>query len=261
MLILSPAAVSMAAARATSSASPLTATAVALASAALPLPPSFAMGFDAEDGPSSDDDDMEDSSDDDEDRGGPGGNKHCLVRNPNGSCRTWSFVQHFYNDFGEVEIRWASCDEMYEDIPDEFEEVAVEESLYQKIVFEENIKRGDKCLYLDTTMQQCSSYRPQYHEPFVHFSASYLNRGKTSGLRRVVFVGGGDSMLLHEILKYDSLELVLGLELDQKVTRDSFETFKTQPHFDDPRVQWWFGDGAKSLTLLPREYFGTFDLV
>lgn len=68
-------------------------------------------------------------------------------------------------------------------------------------------------------------------------------------------------MLLHEILKYDHLELVLGLELDQKVTRNSFEHFKTQPHFDDPRVQWWFGDGAKSLTLLPRSYFGTFDLV
>jgi len=68
-------------------------------------------------------------------------------------------------------------------------------------------------------------------------------------------------MLLHEILKYPELEMVLGLELDQVVTRNSFEHFKTQPHFDDERVQWWFGDGAKSLTLLPREYFGTFDLV
>ncbi len=43
--------------------------------------------------------------------------------------------------------------------------------------------------------------------------------------------------------------------------RNSFEHFKTQPHFDNPKVQWWFGDGAKSLTLLPRSYFGTFDLV
>ena len=43
--------------------------------------------------------------------------------------------------------------------------------------------------------------------------------------------------------------------------RNSFEHFKTQPHFSNPKVQWWFGDGAKSLTLLPRSYFGTFDLV
>eukprot|EP00970_Alexandrium_tamarense_P016582 scaffold6887_cov188-Alexandrium_tamarense.AAC.3 len=44
-------------------------------------------------------------------------------------------------------------------------------------------------------------------------------------------------------------------------SRNSFEHFKTQPHFSNPKVQWWFGDGAKSLTLLPRSYFGTFDLV
>ncbi len=49
--------------------------------------------------------------------------------------------------------------------------------------------------------------------------------------------------------------MVLGLELDQKVMRNSSEHFKTQPHFDDPRVQWWLGDVAKSLTLLPRSYF------
>ena len=68
-------------------------------------------------------------------------------------------------------------------------------------------------------------------------------------------------MLLHECLKYPNVELVLGLELDQRNVRESLGRFKTQPHFDDPRVQWWFGDAAKSLTLLPRDWFGTFDLV
>lgn len=68
-------------------------------------------------------------------------------------------------------------------------------------------------------------------------------------------------MLLHESLKYPNVELVLGLELDQKVVRESLKHFHTQPHFEDPRVQWWFGDAAKSLALLPREWFGTFDLV
>ncbi|KAL7551822.1 hypothetical protein ACHAWF_015091 [Thalassiosira exigua] len=217
--------------------------------------------------PSSDDDEEEGgeeeveviySSDDPEDDS-PG--NECLKRNDDGTCRIYSNVQHFYNDFGELEFRFAGCDKLYGDNLEDFEVVAAEDSLYQKVMFEENLKNEDKCLFLDRTMQQCSSYRPHYHEPFVHFSAAYLNRGMKSGVKRVVFVGGGDSMLLHEILKYDSLELVLGLELDQKVTRNSFEHFKTQPHFDDPRVQWWFGDGAKSLTLLPREYFGTFDLV
>jgi hypothetical protein len=33
-----------------------------------------------------------------------------------------------------------------------------------------------------------------------------------------------------------SLELVVGLELDQFVLRNSFRYFHTQPHFDDKRV-------------------------
>ena len=212
-------------------------------------------------------DSSDDSSDDEE--GGEGGSSDddddddtCIKRNPNGSCQIYNNVQHFYNDFGELELKWSSCNDPYDENHEDFEEVAIERSLYQKVVFEENLKLGDKCLRLDSTLQQCSSYRPHYHEPFVHLSAAYLNdENYMSNVKRVVFVGGGDSMLLHEILKYDHLELVLGLELDQKVTRNSFEHFKTQPHFDNPKVQWWFGDGAKSLTLLPREYFGTFDLV
>ncbi|KAL3806915.1 hypothetical protein ACHAXA_000391 [Cyclostephanos tholiformis] len=206
---------------------------------------------------SSDDSSDDDSDDDDEEE-----DRTCLKRNKDGSCQVHSNVQHFKNDFGEIEIKWSSCNDPYDDgNHEDFEEVADEYSLYQRVIFEENLKAGDKCLRLDNTLQQCSSYRPHYHEPFVHLSASYLNDGMMSGVKRVVFVGGGDSMLLHEVLKYDGLEMVLGLELDQKVTRNSFEHFKTQPHFDDPRVQWWFGDGAKSLTLLPRSYFGTFDLV
>lgn len=163
---------------------------------------------------------------------------------------------------GELEQKWNSCDDqtLFE-WGDFFDEVHVDKSLYQGITFDEGLELNDKCLTLDTTMQQCSTYRPHYHEPFVHYSASYLNKGIMSGVKRVVFVGGGDSMLLHEVLKYKDLEIVLGLELDQKVTRHSFEHFKTQPHFNNPKVQWWFGDGAKSLTLLPRSYFGTFDLV
>mmetsp|Transcript_13035 Transcript_13035/g.28293 ORF Transcript_13035/g.28293 Transcript_13035/m.28293 type:complete len:1007 (+) Transcript_13035:82-3102(+) len=202
-----------------------------------------------------------DSSDDSSDDSDDDGDDTCIKRNPDGSCQVWNNVQHFRNDFGEIEMKWSSCNDPYDDSHDDFEEVAVENSLYQKVIFEENLKKEDKCLRLDNTLQQCSSYRPHYHEPFVHLSAAYLNEGYMSGVRRVVFVGGGDSMLLHEILKYPNIELVLGLELDQKVTRNSFEHFKTQPHFDNPKVQWWFGDGAKSLTLLPRSYFGTFDLV
>ena len=52
------------------------------------------------------------------------------------------------------------------------------------------------------------------------------------------------------------------MELDQAVVRSSFRHYGVQPHFDDEKVQWWFGDASKSLSMLPpEEYFGTFDLV
>lgn len=68
-------------------------------------------------------------------------------------------------------------------------------------------------------------------------------------------------MLLHEALKYPDLELVVGLEIDQTVVRKSFKHFQTSPHFEDERVEWWFGDATKSLLLLPEDYWGSFDLV
>jgi spermidine synthase len=45
-------------------------------------------------------------------------------------------------------------------------------------------------------------------------------------------------MLLHEALKYPNIQKIVGLELDQTVTRKSFKHFHTSPHFDDDRVEW-----------------------
>jgi len=129
-------------------------------------------------------------------------------------------------------------------------------SVYQTLTFVEKEEIDDVCFDLDDVVQICSSYRPHYHEYNMDYAARYLN-----DIKRVIFVGGGDSMLLYETLKYPTVEKVVGLELDQKVVRKSFKYFHTQPHFDDERVEWWFGDATKSLLMLPREYFGSFDLV
>jgi spermidine synthase len=133
------------------------------------------------------------------------------------------------------------------------------DSMYQDILFYTDIetkKDKDTCFDLDGTVQICGSYRPHYHELVVHYPARYVET-----VKRVVWVGGGDSMLLHEVLKYPTLELVIGLELDQSVTRNSFKHFGTQPHWDNDKVEWWFGDASKSLMMLPKDYFGSFDLV
>jgi spermidine synthase len=139
-----------------------------------------------------------------------------------------------------------------------FDVIETFKSQYQTITMLQDESNRDTCMDLDDTMQICGSYRPHYHEYMVHQTARFLPK---DSIKRVLFVGGGDSMLLHETLKYPSLELVVGLELDQKVTRGCFKHFGTQPHFDDDRVEWWFGDAAKSLLMLPKDYFASFDLV
>jgi len=130
-------------------------------------------------------------------------------------------------------------------------------SAYQQINYYRDPDTDDVCLYLDGVYQQCVSYWPHYHELVVHKPAKYLKED----LKRVLWVGGGDSGPLNEFLKYPSLELVVGLELDQQVTRSAFKHFASRPHYDNPKVQWWYGDASKSLLMLPEDYFGSFDLV
>ena len=159
----------------------------------------------------------------------------------------------------EMEFNYDVCD--FQRIRDELYDPFYEssdslESFYQKIQFEYSEQKSDTCLYMNGHLHACASFRPHYHEVFVHYPARFVNE-----VKRVAFVGGGDNMIVHEILKYSSLELVVGLELDQQVVRSSFKNFGTQPYFDDERLQWWFGDGSKSLLLLPEEYYGTFDVV
>ena len=107
-----------------------------------------------------------------------------------------------------------------------------------------------------TSVRISSFFRPHFHEMMVHYPASYID-----DVKRVLYIGGGDNKLIHEILKYPHLELVVGMELDKKVNEGSFKHFETQPHFDNSKVEWWFGDARKSLYLLPEEYRGTFDLI
>jgi hypothetical protein len=140
---------------------------------------------------------------------------------------------------------------------DHFDHTGNSDSHYQSMDYWMEPRTKEMCFHIDTVFQMCSSYRPHYHEMGVHLPARYL----VDSLKRVLWIGGGDAMFLHEILKYPDLELAVGLELDQKVTRGAFQYFGVQPHFDNEKVQWWFGDASKSLLMLPKDYFGSFDMV
>ena len=169
---------------------------------------------------------------------------------------TGSHYDVFNDEVDDLDYIAPTCDN--NDIMDfnDYDVVYSEKTNYQTLNFAIHPEDKDVCMDLDDIVQICSNYRPQYHEFSMHGAAKFLD-----SIKRVIFIGGGDSMLLHEALKYDDLELVVGLELDQYVTRQSFKYFKSQPHFDDERVEWWFGDATKSLLLLPKDYWQSFDLV
>mmetsp|Transcript_11539 Transcript_11539/g.13218 ORF Transcript_11539/g.13218 Transcript_11539/m.13218 type:complete len:1224 (+) Transcript_11539:116-3787(+) len=169
-------------------------------------------------------------------------------------------VSNRYDDlsFKEDDLDYAvyTCDTRVSMAMDHFEDIDGIKSHYQSINFVKDPKNDNVCFDISNVIQMCGSYRPHYHEMVVHYTARFVEK-----IKRVIWVGGGDSMLLHEIVKYPTLEFVVGLEIDQWVTRLSYKHTGTQPHYDNNKVQWWYGDAAKSLLMLPKEYFGTFDMV
>eukprot|EP00536_Pseudo-nitzschia_multiseries_P016027 jgi/Psemu1/263354/estExt_Genewise1Plus.C_10040002 len=159
-------------------------------------------------------------------------------------------------EFDDLDYQYPTCNNRHLMRFSDFDDVEFMKTHYQNLNFMRKESTDDTCMDLDNIVQICSNYRPQYHEFSAHAAGRFVK-----DVKRVIFIGGGDSMLLYEALKYPDLELVVGLEIDQTVVRKSFQHFHTSPYFEDERVEWWFGDATKSLLLLPEDYWGSFDLV
>mmetsp|Transcript_7147 Transcript_7147/g.17459 ORF Transcript_7147/g.17459 Transcript_7147/m.17459 type:complete len:1557 (+) Transcript_7147:99-4769(+) len=129
-------------------------------------------------------------------------------------------------------------------------------TFYQEIEYLYDEDYDNTYMKMATWLHSGSNFRAHYHEAVIHVALQYVENPK-----RVAYIGGGDNMVLAEFLKYDSIEKVVGMELDQQVCRLSMKYFGTTPAFHDERVEWWFGNGALSLQLLPEDYWGSFDLV
>ena len=122
-------------------------------------------------------------------------------------------------------------------------------SNYQKIKVEEKDNKN-RCLYLDKEIQLCTKYEKRYHEYMVHFPAAYIEN-----VEKVLIIGGGDLMILREVMKYNSIEQVDMLELDRLVVNVSKRYFYTDNFDDDDRVKIHFADARKSITKLPDNFY------
>ncbi|PQJ36064.1 spermidine synthase [Salinibacter sp. 10B] len=104
---------------------------------------------------------------------------------------------------GPIMDRWSN--DVYED-----RVVYREQTPYQKIVMTR--WQEDLRLFLNGNLQFSSLDEPRYHEPLVH-----VPMAQVQAPRRVLILGGGDGLAAREVLKYESVEEVVIVDLDPKM--------------------------------------------
>lgn len=118
-------------------------------------------------------------------------------------------------------------------------------SLYQYIDFFDVQVKGvtvEQIMTLDTKFQYSTWNEALYHDAFAH-----IPLGMTDIIPdRVLVLGGGDGLLIRELLKYDQIKTIKQVELDEKIIK----MHKTEKRFTDlnenalnnERVQTTIGD-------------------
>ena len=130
---------------------------------------------------------------------------------------------------------------------DSFEPIDRSKSLYQYVdIFnypttEEGAVKDSTILTLDTNFQFNTTTEYYYHQAFAHVSI-VMNKKVP---RKVLLLGGGDGLLLRELLKYKEIESIVHIELDQKMIDLAKTKFAelNQHSLDDPRVHLQVNDG------------------
>lgn len=130
---------------------------------------------------------------------------------------------------------------------DNFPPIERSKSLYQYVdIFtypttDSNGTKDSTILTLDTNFQFNTTTEFFYHQAFAHASIA-MNKKVP---RHVLLLGGGDGLLLRELLKYKEIESIKHIELDQKMIDLAKGRFAelNKHSFDDPRVHSEINDG------------------
>ena len=96
-------------------------------------------------------------------------------------------------------------------------------------------------LTLDTNFQFNTTTEFFYHEAFAHVSIS-MNKKVP---KKVLLLGGGDGLLLRELVKYDEIDSITFIELDQKMIDLAKTRFAelNQHSISHPKVKTFINDG------------------
>jgi spermidine synthase len=123
-------------------------------------------------------------------------------------------------------------------------------STYQEILIAD-VQGFGRALFLDGIPQSAALDEHVYHETLIHPALVAHPHPKT-----VFIAGGGEGAVLREILKHNTVERVVMVDIDKAVT-DLARTLLKDWHqglFDDPRVEMINGDALAYLAASPEAF-------
>ncbi|ABK45660.1 Spermine synthase [Magnetococcus marinus MC-1] len=135
-----------------------------------------------------------------------------------------------------------------------------EHTAYQEVVLTK--RRDDLRLYLNGALQFSTSDEFRYHEALVHLPMAYVQAAKARGPLSVLVLGGGDGMAVRELLRYNRIERITLVDLDERVLKLATENpYLRQANAAslsrDERVKIRVGDAMRFL----QERAALFDLI
>ena len=132
------------------------------------------------------------------------------------------------------------------------EQVLHRESPFQKIDVFDSEEFG-RFFTLDGLMMVTEKDEFIYHDMIVH-----VPMATNPAIRKVLVIGGGDGGSVRELTRYESLERIDMVDIDEEVVKVCREYLPlTSCRLDDPRVNLYFEDGLKYI----RRYEDEYDLI
>lgn len=123
------------------------------------------------------------------------------------------------------------------------------QSDFQRIDIFDSVEFG-RFLTLDGYMMLTEKDEFIYHDMIVHVPMAV-----NPGIKRVLVIGAGDGGAIRELTRYDSIEAIDMVEIDEMVVSACREYLpQTACKLDDPRVHLYFEDGLKFVRKPENEY-------
>lgn len=124
-----------------------------------------------------------------------------------------------------------------------------EKSPFQRIDFFDTYEFG-RIFTLDGIIMLTEKDEFIYHDMIVHVPMAV-----NPDIKKVLVIGGGDGGTVRELTRYNTIESIEMVEIDQRVVECCIEYLpQTSSKLNDPRVKLLYEDGIKFISTKKNEY-------